>query len=265
MLLNNWIKSYINPVTYPNNIWFRHHFERNFDAIFLGNGIDAHNYPQTSVEGPKVFNLALRNQTLLRDFKVLKQNFSILKPGGKAYFPIDAVSIMVDSDVQDKRPYVYTDYGHTLSLSKTIQVYKKLCKYYPVLMLRFADYRYLVRHKLHGDEQYHDDVVRFIRCSHTIKGRSLEGIESRITDIMDFCKERNIVPVFILKPVSSVLKNEDLDMSMQALTAILKHNGSEYIDLYSKEECCCPDLYAADGMLMNEKGRDISKSCIDEN
>ena len=197
-MLNIWIKRYINPNTYPNNIWYRHNLQRNYNFLLLGNGIVRHLFNVDWRKGSG-FNLALRNQTLRRDFEVLKQNFSILKEGGYAIFALTADDFTRMEDVEDKRPYIYTQYSYTLSTSHRVQNYKKLCKYYPIFMFRPIDVFYLIIHLLGKDEQTFLDKRRQVR------GRPIDNpdaLNSAIVEIKEFCNVREIQPIFLMLDIA---------------------------------------------------------------
>lgn len=66
---------------FPDNTWYREHDERNYDVVNLGSssGKWAFNY---SIEPIKGMNWAIQPQTLVDDFKILKNFHSILKNEG---------------------------------------------------------------------------------------------------------------------------------------------------------------------------------------
>lgn len=80
----NWYKSKfidINHETYPDNVWYRKHDERNFDVVNLGSsgGKWAFDYSGLNV---KAMNWAQQPQTLLEDYNLLRHFHSILKKDG---------------------------------------------------------------------------------------------------------------------------------------------------------------------------------------
>lgn len=72
---------------YPDNVWYRKHDERNYDCVNLGSS-SAHwcfDYEGTGIRG---MNWANVPQTLLDDFRLLKNFHSVLRQGGKVLIVI---------------------------------------------------------------------------------------------------------------------------------------------------------------------------------
>lgn len=72
---------------YPDNVWYREHDERNYDCVNLGSSSAywCFDYAQTGIRG---MNWANVPQTLLDDFRLLKNFHSILRQGGKVLIVI---------------------------------------------------------------------------------------------------------------------------------------------------------------------------------
>lgn len=213
--MNRWIKKYINPNCYPNNIWFRHNFQRNYQYILLGNGIVNKLFSVDWKKGSG-FNLALRNQSLTRDFEVLKQNFSILRENGFAIFVLTAASFVRPDDVEDKRPYIFTQFGYTLSLNHFVQNYKKLCKYYPIFMFRFIDIYYWALHVIGKDEQTYRDQKRLKCLGNNNSDLANKNFSDIIKSIIEFCEQRRITPIF---PILDFLEYKS-DLSSKVISDI---------------------------------------------
>ena len=71
----------LNHETYPDNVWYREHDERNYDLVNLGSsgGKWAFDYTDLNI---KAMNWAQQPQTLLEDYNLLRHFHSILKQGG---------------------------------------------------------------------------------------------------------------------------------------------------------------------------------------
>lgn len=208
-LLNEWLKIYINPNTYPNNIWYRENLQRNYKYIVLGNGVARELFPVDWRKG-EGFNLALRNQSLRRDFEVLKQNFSILKENGYAVFVLTKDALYRTEDVKDKRPYIYTLYSHTLSLSHFAQIYKKTCKYYPILMFRPIDIFYWILHVLGKNEQTYFDT-KLLMTYGKINNVNLHEYINLVLEIKSFCENRGINVIFAILDIKNLSKSDSCE------------------------------------------------------
>lgn len=80
----NWFKSLFadyNHEIYPDNVWYRKNTERNYDLVNLGSNPAkyAFDYSELSI---KAMNWSSGAQTLIDDFKLLKNFHSILKKNG---------------------------------------------------------------------------------------------------------------------------------------------------------------------------------------
>lgn len=186
--LNSRVKKHFNPNTYPDNSWYRCHLERNYDYVVLGDGrLCLQDY---AVHNKKFFDWQLKGQTLLWDFKVLKQYFSILKPNGMVFFPVDEKSIRFGNcKVDDVRPYYSVISTYALSNNRWKIIMIKIQKKIPLLMFRFRD------------------IVR--NGNNCQKEARTEDIVPLLNDIKAFCDERILRPVFVSidnKPVELLEK-----------------------------------------------------------
>lgn len=203
--------------------------------------------------------MALRNQSLERDYFVLRQNFSILGPSGIAIIPLDCLDYYFNSDVKDKRPYVYCNFGYTLSVKRYAQVFKKICKYYPILMIRPKDVYALARHCFEEDEQYFTDIS-IIRKS-CFKSRDDANFPRIIDEILAFCVLRDIVPLFIISPMSSIIRNEITDKAVFNMEYVLRNKGCFFLDLYSN--FFDDSMFEQDGLRLTIQGKEILTSKIE--
>ena len=73
----NWYKSMfrdLNHETYPDNVWYREHDERNFDLVNLGSSGGKWAFDYTGLE-IKAMNWAQQPQTLLEEYNLLRPQY----------------------------------------------------------------------------------------------------------------------------------------------------------------------------------------------
>ena len=105
----NWYKSFFvgaDHETYPDNVWYRSHEERNFDVVNLGSsgGKWAFDYADTAVKG---MNWAQQPQTLLEDYNLLRCYHSILRKGGYVIITImPFTGLNKETGLRDAMKYV---------------------------------------------------------------------------------------------------------------------------------------------------------------
>lgn len=144
--INHWMRSYLNDKEYPNNDWYRKHYERNFDILILGDEISSSRIPDDLLRNKKVFNCSLSDQNLYVDFLVLKNTFSILKPQGIVYIPLRKASIKyVNDKFYDERRYYWALSPYVFNPSPLSCALKKIYTRIPGLLFRFRDLPYLLQ------------------------------------------------------------------------------------------------------------------------
>lgn len=233
----NWYKSMfidINHETYPDNIWYRKHDERNYDVVNLGSsgGKWAFDYSGLNV---KAMNWAQQPQTLLEDYNLLRHFHSILKKDGYVLITImpftglnkktglmDAMKY-VKFDIQGEpiQPYMFNEaqrYATYPILFKKPAV-KALIKYLlgkdkkvRVPTETQLDYNPMTLAELEADaKRWIDGWKRQFGISDFDAPLTKENEEGRayriklMQTLIDFCTERGYKPVYVVPPVTEHL------------------------------------------------------------
>lgn len=233
----NWYKSMfrdLNHETYPDNVWYREHDERNFDLVNLGSSGGKWVFDYTGLE-IKAMNWAQQPQTLLEDYNLLRHFHSILKQGGYVLITImPFTGLNKKTGLMDAMKYVKFDIQ-----GEPIQPYmfKQAQRYanYPILFKKQA-IKALVKYFLGKDkkigvrpetqldsnpmskEELEKDAKRWIDgwkrqfgisdfdaplTEENQKGRTYR-IQLMQT-LIDFCIERGYKPVYVIPPVTEYL------------------------------------------------------------
>lgn len=233
----NWYKSMfidINHETYPDNVWYRKHDERNYDVVNLGSsgGKWAFDYSGLNV---KAMNWAQQPQTLLEDYNLLRHFHSILKKDGYVLITImPFTGLNKKTGLMDAMKYVKFDIQ-----GEPIQPYmfKEAQRYatYPILFKKPA-VKALIKYLLGKDKKvgvptetqlYYNpmtlaeleaDAKRWIDgwkrqfgISYFDAPLTKENEEGRayriklMQTLIDFCTERGYKPVYVIPPVTEHL------------------------------------------------------------
>jgi len=233
----NWYKSMfvdINHETYPDNIWYRKHDERNYDVVNLGSsgGKWAFDYSGMNV---KAMNWAQQPQTLLEDYNLLRHFHSILKKDGYVLITImPFTGLNKKTGLMDAMKYVKFDIQ-----GEPIQPYmfKEAQRYatYPILFKKPAvkalikcllgkdkkvgvptetqlDYNPMTLAELEADaKRWIDGWKRQFGISYFDAPLTKENEEGRayriklMQTLIDFCTERGYKPVYVIPPVTEHL------------------------------------------------------------
>lgn len=222
--------------TYPDNVWYRNHDERNYDVVNLGSsgGKWAFDYTDTDVKG---MNWAQQPQTLLEDFNLLRHYHSILRKNGYVLITImPFTGLNKSTGLRDAMKYLKIE-----SQGKAIQpyMYKEAQRYaqFPILFGKPA-IKALLKHllgresrpKAHpstfdsnpmNDKQLQLDADRWMKGWK--KQFSIDDFEAPLTEqnqcgrgyrinlmreLIDFCLERSYQPVYVIPPVTEYLAKE---------------------------------------------------------
>lgn len=216
---------------FPGNIWYREHEERNYDLVNLGSssGKWAFDY---SNSGIKAMNWAVQPQTLIEDYNILRHYHSILRKKGYVLITImPFTGINKATGIYDAIKYVNLDYQ-----GEAIQphLYKKAVRYakFPILFGKPAILS-LIKYLLHKEsstdksslwrvdhnpmniEQLDADGKKWIELwkkqfsisdlETYLSPDNIQGRKYRITlmrEMIDFCLEREYIPVWIIPPVT---------------------------------------------------------------
>jgi len=250
----NWYKyQWIETNNYPTNEWYRSHDERNFDIVNIGssNAVYAFDYNQTNV---KAFNWALQPQSMESGFKILKNFFSILGPKGIVTIPlgpfsglsvsgkwaqslVDRYYGILDPSLIDNYENVAYRHAHPF-LSSPVESIKRLIKDIPP--------KSSVK-KCNTDEEFRNDALRWIDgwknefsindLSAPLSEQNIDGMKIRqelVGRMIDFCKERDLIPVIVLPPVHETLA-QYFDSSFK------KHYISDFLNGIDLSDVQCID------------------------
>lgn len=222
-----WFKSIIpNLNNYPTNEWYREHEERNYDVVNIGSSSAKYAFDYSGLE-IKAFNWAEQPQSLSYGFKILKTYFSILKRNGSVIISLGPFSGL---DVDGKwRKEAYDKYYYLLAPA-LIDDFKsvKIRRNYPLIANPIRSMKDLVKGILKKRPDEKKDSVGFIDDSDRwVKGwlsefgitdleaelsqENKKGREKRIkllSDIIDFCIERDLKPVIVIPPMHPTLASK---------------------------------------------------------
>ena len=279
----------LNHETYPDNVWYRKHDERNFDVVNLGSsgGKWAFDYADLNI---KAMNWAQQPQTLLEDYNLLRHFHSILKQGGYVLITImpftglnkktglmDAMKY-VKFDIQGEpiQPYMFKEaqrYANYPILFKK-QAIKVLIKYFlgrdkkigerPETQL---DLNPMSKEELEMDaKRWIDGWKRQFGISDFDSPLTKENEEGRayriklMQTLVDFCTERGYKPVYVIPPVTEHLaKYYTPKFEETYIYGYLKEVNRDVLTLdYSKDkEFRFNDDLFFNSFFLNKKGRKL--------
>lgn len=237
LLKSNWYKNLFvdfNHERYPDNVWYRKHDERNYDLVNLGSNCSKYAFDYSDCD-IKAMNWAPGSQTLIDDFKLVKNFHSILKDGG-----IVLITIMPFTSINKKVGFMDV-FKYCYSLDSTLidKKYITKClimKKYPILFGKTAikalikilikrDYFYSNEHwKMQNnplsDEQLKEDAANWINnwkkqfnindLSAPLTEENQVGRQIRIKimrNLIDFCIQRGYRPIYVIPPSTKYLTN----------------------------------------------------------
>lgn len=232
----NWYKSFFvgtDHETYPDNVWYRKHGERNFDVVNLGSsgGKWAFDYKDTGIMG---MNWAQQPQTLLEDFNLLRHYHSILRKNGYVLIVImPFTGLNKETGLRDAMKYLKIE-----TQGQAIQPYmwREACRYadYPIMFGKPA-IKALIRYLMGRDRPAINNIVNMERnpmseidlekdAEQWMEGWkhqfSISDFEAPLTSenqqgrkyrielmrkLIDFCWERDYQPVYVIPPVTEYL------------------------------------------------------------
>ncbi len=232
---SNWFKGlHADPEheRYPDNIWYRKHDERNFDLINLGSNSAKYAFDYTE-EPVRAMNWSSGSQTLIDDYKLMRNFHSILKERGTVI-----ITIMPFTGINKQTGL--TDafkFWKVLDYTQTDPQYRIKCgllERFPILF-GMAAVKTIVKVVIGRDGRAADeaDTDRNPMSEDMLKAHaarmiaawkhefSIDSLEGPLTDqnhegreiriavmrsLLDFIEERGYRPVFVIPPVSSYLK-----------------------------------------------------------
>ncbi len=288
----NWYKSMfrdLNHETYPDNVWYREHDERNFDVVNLGSsgGKWAFDYAGLNV---KAMNWAQQPQTLLEDYNLLRHFHSILRQGGYVLITImPFTGLNKKTELMDAMKYVkFGIHGEPIQpyMFKEAQRYAN----YPILFKKTA-IKAFIKYFLGKDKQIgvhpetlleynpmkNDELERDAKrwidgwkkqfgisdFDASLTKENVEGRAYRIKlmqTLIDFCTERGYKPVYVIPPVTEHLaKYYTPKFEETYIYGYLKEVNREVLTLdYSKDkEFRFNDDLFFNSFFLNKKGRKL--------
>ena len=220
--------------TYPDNVWYRNHDERNYDVVALGSsgGKWAYDFSDSGIKG---MNWAQQPQTLLEDFNLLRHYHSILRKNGYVLITImPFTGLNKQTGLRDAMKYLKIEtQGEAIqpNMYKKAQLYaqnpilfgkpaiKTLVKY---LLGREQQQKKTHPFRLDSNpmtaEQLQEDAKRWMNgwkrqfsindLEAPLTEENQKGREYRINlmrKLIDFCHERSYQPVYVIPPVTEYL------------------------------------------------------------
>lgn len=230
----DWFKSLFadyNHEIYPDNIWYRKNTERNYDLVNLGSNPAKYAFDYSEVN-IKAMNWSSGTQTLIDDFRLLKNFHSILKKNGAII-----VTIMPFTSINKETGFKDTFKFYTTLDSVLLDTrFSNLCvRYYrfPILFGKEALKAFvkriigkdkdkkennLVDYNPLSKEQLIQDAERWIACwkkefgiedlNAPLTKENQDGRNIRIKimrNIIDFAIERDYKVVWVIPPVTNYL------------------------------------------------------------
>ena len=272
---------------YPDNVWYREHDERNFDIVNLGSSGGKWAFDWQSV-GVKGMNWANQPQTLIDDFRLLKNFHSILKRGGTVIITIMPFSSLNKSTgVMDTLKYLPTLYWDVVQGMPYVKEARRLQEC-PVLFgkpaikagLRYllhreridADWRETIENNPMSLEQLEEDAGRWMQgwarqfnimdfeaplTDDNRKGRNIRIKVMR--ELIDFCTERGYRPVYVIPPVTNQLAKRFTPRFRELyIYDFLKEVDRDIrlLDYLNEDELSDQSLYF-NSFFLNRRGREI--------
>lgn len=242
LLASAWYRSLlVDPehTRYPDNVWYRAHDERNFDLVNIGSSSPYYAFDYRGLD-VRAMNWATQPQTLLYDIRLVKNFHSILRPGGAVL-----IAIMPFTSI-NKPPTLMeaVRYARTLAPELIAERYRKkalLLARYPIFLGRVAlkelvksiiGYRALkawAKHILGRDRvapasaqeaawldanarawaagwQRQFDIADLHAPLTPVNQRGREVRIAAMRELVDFCTERDLQPVYVIMPMSAALQ-----------------------------------------------------------
>ena len=233
---SNWYKSKFvdfDHEIYPDNVWYREHDERNFEVVNLGSSGGKWGFDWEAV-GVKGMNWAQQPQTLIDDFRLLKNFHSILKKNGFVIITIMPFSgLNKTTGAMDTFKYLNTLYWDVIKDMPHLAQAQRLAAY-PILFGKPAikagikrllkrerkveDWRETLDHNPMSEVELAQDAENWMRG--WAKQFGIANFEAPLTpaneagrkirvrvlqDLVDFCLERGYRPIYVIPPVETHL------------------------------------------------------------
>ena len=267
---------------YPDNIWYRNHDERNFELINLGSNSAkyAFDYSDVSV---RAMNWSSGTQTLIDDFKLVRNFHSILKKNGTVI-----ITIMPFTSINKLTGFKDAfRFWKVLDHIQTASEYRKkcrLCEHLPIFfgisalktvvkvilgMDKPQTSMYDTDHNPFTEDQLKEHAANIINSwknefsiedlEQPLTAQNQKGRNIRITvmrELIDFLQERGYNAVYVIPPVSSYLKEYFTDAFLEIyIYSYLKQvdRNIPIIDFMKDKEFSDKELYF-NSYYLNKRG-----------
>lgn len=270
--------------TYPSNDWYRRHEERNFDVVVLGSASAKWAFDFRDC-GLKCMNWAQAPQTLVEDYRLLRNFHSILRSGGYVIITVmPFTSLNKQTGIYDAFKYLKINSQEPIEP----HLYEEACRYFhnPLLFGRpaiSAGIRYLLRREWPTDtpevwadtnpmdeDQLKRDALHFVNgwksqfgigsFDDDLTAANIEARRFRVglmQTVIDFCLERDYQPVYLIPPVTTYLASHFTPRFQETYIYSFLKEVQRDIPLldYSKvAELQDKDLYF-NSIFLNQRGR----------
>ena len=272
---------------YPDNVWYREHDERNFDVVNLGSSGGKWAFDWTAA-GVKGMNWAQQPQTLIDDFRLLRNFHSILKKDGIVIITIMPFSgLNKRTGVMDTFKYLETFYWDIQRELPYLAEAQRL-RSYPILFGKPAikagikhllgrertavDVRSTLDHNPMTAEDLERDAENWMRdwarqfgisdFEAPLTQENQAGRKVRIQvmrELVDFIVERGYRPVYVIPPVERHLAGKFTKQFKEIyIYGYLKDVTRDIplLDYMNDPEWQSADLYF-NSFFLNKKGREL--------
>ena len=275
-------------------VWYREEFWKgttkfwnisscDYDVVNLGSntGKYAFNYDNMPIKGQ---NWAVGSQSLVHDFNILKNYFSYLKEGGIVLIPICPFSCLHVKYGKDTN-FKYYPILHPATIigfddAERIRAYKmrsNLFKEMPMYCMKKTLKEYLkkissklkVEAKVDFDKNAATRINSWKRqfcitdlsapMSDKHKNEQLDRVQT-LTEMVSFCKERNLKPYIVLPPVHPALSSQLSETFMQNYVyKFIESAANDKTILldYFNDKTFHNDNYFQDSLVLNKVGAKI--------
>ncbi|MDE5773657.1 MAG: hypothetical protein K2H86_04280 [Muribaculaceae bacterium] len=272
---------------YPSNSWYRQNPERNFDLVVLGSSSAKWAFDFTN-SGIKAMNWAQQPQTLIEDYNLFRNFHSILRKGGVVLITVmpftglnkqtglyDALKYLHVDAHEPIQPHLYRKAAliSQIPLLLGLPALKALVKYCIGKDAPLKSNKNAMVNENHMDEaQLIQNALNYINgwkmqfgikdLSNPLTPGNLKGREYRINlmrTIIDFCKERNYCPIFVIPPMTEYLKRHlTPEFEELYIYSFLREVNRDIPTLdYSRNETFRnPNLYF-NSFFLNNRGRKL--------
>ena len=287
----NWYRNVIpDESNYPDNEWYRSHLERNYDVVNVGSSSAVFAFDYTGLN-VKAFNWAMQPQSLEFSFKILKMYFSILGQKGIVLIPFSPFSGL---SVTGKWAETANDRYYTILDSTLVNDYEsvKRRRNYPLFTQPKAALKSLVRdvpkvvcgtrkRSCYTEEDFQQDAERWIKnwkrefriddMDAPLSDENKKGAESRrklLSEMIDFCLERELRPVLVLPPMhpslSRLFTNEFRENYIYSFLRRTNIRNILFLDYFDDKRFVSAEDYDNSFFLSQEGARRFTRIVLED-